>query len=37
MTLALLYAAGLTVLLAYPAWTTLVDPAQPVWSTGAAS
>jgi ABC-2 type transport system permease protein len=35
MTLALLYAAGLTLLLAYPAWTTVVDPTVPVWSTAA--
>ena len=35
MTLALLYAAGLTVLLAYPAWTTLVDPTLPVWASPA--
>ncbi|MDA0699996.1 MAG: hypothetical protein O3A02_02150, partial [bacterium] len=33
MTLSLLYAAGLTLLLAYPAWTTLVDPASPIWSS----
>jgi len=35
MTLALLYAAGLTLLLAYPAWTTLVDPGRPVWASPA--
>jgi ABC-2 type transport system permease protein len=35
MTTALLYAAGLTLLLAYPAWTTLVDPNAPLWTTGA--
>ena len=32
---ALAYAAGLTVVLAYPAWTTLVDPDLPVWATAA--
>ncbi len=35
MTTALAYAAGLTVVLAYPAWTTLVDPTLPVWATAA--
>jgi ABC-2 type transport system permease protein len=35
MTLALVYATGLTALLAYPAWATLVDPAQPFWSSSA--
>lgn len=35
MTTALAYAAGLTVVLAYPAWTTLVDPDLPVWATAA--
>jgi len=35
MTTALAYAAGLTVILAYPAWTTLVDPNLPVWATQA--
>lgn len=33
MTLALLYAAGLTALLAYPAWATIVDPSRPVWAS----
>jgi ABC-2 type transport system permease protein len=35
MTLALVYAAGLTVALAYPAWSTLVDPSLPVWASAA--
>lgn len=35
MTTALAYAGGLTVILAYPAWTTLVDPTLPVWATAA--
>jgi ABC-2 type transport system permease protein len=35
MTLALLYAAGLTALLAYPAWATLVDPTRPFWASAA--
>jgi ABC-2 type transport system permease protein len=35
MTTALGYAVGLTVVLAYPAWTTLVDPTLPVWATAA--
>ncbi|MDF1523052.1 MAG: hypothetical protein P1P87_09570, partial [Trueperaceae bacterium] len=35
MTLALVYAAGLTAALAYPAWSTLVDPSLPVWASAA--
>jgi hypothetical protein len=35
MTTALVYAAGLTVALAYPAWQTLVDPDLPVWASPA--
>ena len=33
MTLALVYGAALTTVLAYPAWQTLIDPSVPVWST----
>ena len=35
MAASLTYAAGLTVLLAYPAWATLVDPSGPLWATPA--
>ncbi len=35
MTTALVYAAGLTVALAYPAWQTLVDPELAVWASPA--
>lgn len=33
MTLALLYGAALTTVLAYPAWQALIDPRAAVWST----
>lgn len=33
MTLALVYGAALTTVLAYPAWQTLIDPTVAVWST----
>jgi ABC-2 type transport system permease protein len=35
MTLALSYAAALTTLLAYPAWTAIVDPGTAVWGSPA--
>lgn len=35
MAASLAYAAGLTVVLAYPAWATLVDPARPLWTSPA--
>ena len=33
MTIALVYAAALTTVFAYPAWMVLVDPSAPVWAT----